>query len=48
MFYERPDEPQLIRNLISIIANLVYDFPHALPNDIRLRILGNKEILAKY
>ena len=29
------------------IANLVQEFPHELPNDLRLRILGNKEILGK-
>ena len=26
---------------------MVYEFPHKLPNDLRLRILGNKEILGK-
>ena len=29
------------------VANLVYELPHELPNDLRLRILGNKEILGK-
>ena len=33
--------------MISSIANLVYDFPHELPNELGLRILGNKEILGK-
>ena len=32
---------------MSSIANLVYDFPHKLPNDLRLTILGNKKILKK-
>ena len=32
---------------VSSISNLVYDLPHQLPNDVRLRILGNKEILGK-
>ena len=32
---------------MSSIANLVYELPHELPNDLRLRILGNKEILGK-
>ena len=30
---------------MSSIANLVYELPHELPNDLRLWILGNKEIL---
>ena len=33
--------------MISSIANLVYDLPHELPNDLRLRILGNKDIIGK-
>ena len=33
--------------MISSIANLVYKLPHELPNDLRLRILGNVEILGK-
>ena len=33
--------------MISSIANLLYELPHELPNDLRLRILGNKEILVK-
>ena len=32
---------QVKRNLISSIANLVRELPHELPNDLRLRILGN-------
>ena len=35
------------RNVVSSVANLVYELPHKLPNDLRLRILGNKEILRK-
>ena len=39
----------LKRNAVSGIANLVYELPHELPNDLRLLgILGNKEILRKY
>ena len=30
------------------VANLVYELPHELPNDLRLRILGNKEISENY
>ena len=33
--------------MISSIANLVHELPHELPKDLRLRILGNKEILEK-
>ena len=47
MFYYRSDYPQVKRNVISSISNLVYELPHELPNDLRLRILGNKKILGK-
>ena len=33
--------------MISGTANLLYELPYELPNDLRLRILGNKEILGK-
>ena len=33
--------------MISSIAKLVYELPHELPNDLRLGILGKKEILEK-
>ena len=33
--------------MIASIANLVYELPHKLPNDLRLRILKNKETLRK-
>ena len=33
--------------MASSIANLVYKLPHELLNDLRLRILGNKEISVK-
>ena len=36
IFQYRSDSPQAKRNLISSMANLVYDFPHELPNDLRL------------
>ena len=35
------------RNSISSITNLLYQLPHELPNDLRIRILGNLEILEK-
>ena len=47
MFYYRPDEPQVKGNVVSGIANLVYESQHELRNDFRLRILGKKEILGK-
>ena len=34
-------------NVISSIANLVNELPHELQDDLRLRILGKKEILGK-
>ena len=33
--------------MISSIANLVNELPHELPDDLRLRILGNNETLEK-
>ena len=39
--------PQVKQNVIFSITNLVYDLPHELVNYLRLRILGNKEILRK-
>ena len=40
MFCYRSDSPQVKRNVISSIANLVYELPHELPNELRLTILG--------
>ena len=37
MFYYRPDQPQVKQNVISNIANLVYELLHKLPNNLRLR-----------
>ena len=48
MFFYRPDEAQVKRNVISCTKNVVYELPDELTNDLRLRILGNKEIFAKY
>ena len=47
MFQYRSYQPQVKRNLISSISNLVYELPHELPNDLRLKILGNEEIFGK-
>lgn len=33
--------------VISSTANLVYELSHKLSNDLRHKILGNKEILGK-
>ena len=35
------------RNVISSIANLVYELPHEFLNNLKLKILGNKAILEK-
>ena len=37
----RFESPQGKRYLISSITNLVDEFPHELPNDLRLMISGN-------
>ena len=39
------DSQQVKQNVLSTTANLVHKLPHELPNDLRRRILGNKEIL---
>ena len=44
----RSESPQVKRCLISSITNLVHELPHELLNELRLRILGNQEILEKY
>ena len=41
IFYYRCDWPQVNENFISSIANLAYELPRELPNDLRFRILGN-------
>ena len=35
---------QVKQNVISSLANLLYDLSHELSNELRLRILGNQEI----
>ena len=39
IFQYRTDSPQVKGNLISSIANLVYELPRELQNDVRLRKL---------
>ena len=41
IFQYRSNSPQVKGNLISSIANLVYELPHELPNDLKLRIFRN-------
>ena len=40
VFWYRSASPQVKRNLISSIANLVYELPHELRNNVGLRILA--------
>ena len=47
IFQYSSHSPQSKPNSISSIAKLVYELPPELPNDLRLRILGNQEILEK-
>ena len=41
------DSSQVKRNLISRKRNLVYEFSYELPNDLRLSISGNQEMLER-
>ena len=36
--------PQVKRNVIISNEYGIYELPHELPNDLRLSVLGNKEI----
>ena len=47
MFQYKSDLPQVKQKLVSSTKNLVYKFPHELPNNLRLRMLGNQEIIKK-
>ena len=47
IFLYRSDSPQVKRYLISSIASLVHELTHEFPNDLRLRISVNQEILGK-
>ena len=46
-FQKSLDSPQVKQRLISSIKSIVYELPHQLPNDLRLRILSNQEISGK-
>ena len=41
MFYQIPLSPEVKRCAIISYEHGIYELPHELPNDIRLRILGN-------
>ena len=43
MFYQIFLLPQVKRSAIISHKHGVYKLPHELPNDLRLRIVGNKE-----
>ena len=47
MFYQILNSPQVNRWEIITYKHGIYESPHRLPNDLRLRNLGNLEILGK-
>ena len=47
MFYHIFLSSQLKRNVIISNKHGIYELPHEFPNDLRLRILGNQEILSR-
>ena len=47
MFYKVVLSPQVKRMAIITYKHGIYKFSNELPNDLRLSILGNYEILAK-
>ena len=47
MFYQIFLSPQVKRWAIITYKHGIYKLPHKLPHDLRLRILGKKEILGK-
>ena len=47
MFYQIFLSPQVKRNAIITYEHGINEFPHELPNDLRLRMLGNWEISGK-
>ena len=48
MFYQIFNSPQVKIWAIVTYKHGIYELPHEFPNDIRLRILGNLEILGKF
>ena len=47
MFQYRFNSLQVKRELISTMKKFVYELPQELPSDVKLRILGDQEILGK-
>ena len=47
MFYQVFLSPQLKGSVIITYKHGIYELPNDLPNDLRFRILGNKEFLGK-
>ena len=47
MFYQILFSPQVKRCVIITYKHGIYEVPHELPNNLRLRILGNEEISGK-
>ena len=47
MFYQIFLSPLVKRWAIVTYKHGIYELPHEWPNDLRLRILGNKEMLGK-
>ena len=47
MFYQISLSPQVKQWAIITYKHGIYELPHELPNNLRLKILGNKEILGK-
>ena len=48
MFYQIFRSPKVKRCAVITYKHGAYELPHEIPNDLRLRILGNKEISGKY
>ena len=48
MFYQIFLSPQVKRWMIITYRHGIYELPHELKNNLKLRILGNQEISAKY
>ena len=47
MFYQIFLSPQVKRCMIIMNKHDIYELPHDLPNDLRLRILGNIRKVSK-
>ena len=47
MFYQIFHSPQVKRWAIITYKHGIYELPHELPNDLRLRILGNIRKVSK-